>query len=701
MGVDMVRSRFAAIVVFAFVVAMTCSVRGASTAGAAGPAGGARAAGPRGTIVFASDRSGTSQIYSVRADGSRLGQLTRGSRHDTAPLFSPDGRRVLFSRDQPRRSELWVMNADGSGQRRLYASWHYEPAWSPDSRRIVFRASGDSAENADPLVILNIDSGHRVLVRGRNSGPSWSPDGRLIAFSREMLPSSRSDLVVVGSDGGRLRLIARDVGVLGWSSRGQIALATRRGIDVVGGDGRGRRPLVRSGGPYYYGFAWSPDGQHFAAVDSAWHLRAGAVAGGGARDVTPKKTLRLAAPAWSPDGRWIAVQSLRAASRFHALLVLAADGSSSRVTSRRAPYPWGSEHGPPSWRPRGATPARLGHAPVAPMASQTVSPSAFQPGSRGRIKELAADGGRVAAIVDFGGCSAVALWEPARAHVAWPQRPCAENPDVRWDEGVQGLALAGARVVWLHSAGGNYRYTDVLTARLDQPEPVVLDQEISNADSEAGSVVSDPVGQGSLLAFTVSERCDKTQPPGSADQCPAPGRKTYVVGATIWRFGGRTRCGNDGRPLCTAVAQAAGELRVLAADAGRIAARTDEAVRLFGADGNVLRDFASNANAAALSGGRLALRTADAVELYDTTSGQLTHRFPVPNTVRLEDLEGDILVTASGGTVTLRRLGDGRTTTLRTGGTARAQLDRTGLFVAGTHRVTFSPIRQILRLLGN
>ena len=56
--------------------------------------------------MLASDRSGTSQIYSVRADGAPLGELTRGSRQDRAPLFSPDGRRVLFSRDQRRQSEL-------------------------------------------------------------------------------------------------------------------------------------------------------------------------------------------------------------------------------------------------------------------------------------------------------------------------------------------------------------------------------------------------------------------------------------------------------------------------------------------------------------------------------------------------------------------------------------------------------------------
>jgi hypothetical protein len=139
---------------------------------------------------------------------------------------------------------------------------------------------------------------------------------------------------------------------------------------------------------------------------------------------------------------------------------------------------------------------------------------------------------------------------------------------------------------------------------------------------------------------------------------------------------------------------------VLAVDSGRIAARTDHGVRLLTAGGNVLRDFAVEASTAALSGKRLAVQTAEAVELYDTDSGKLAARIPVPSSARLEDLEGDILVTASGATVTLRMLGDGPTTTIHTGGTARAQLEPPGLFVAGARSVTFTPMRDVLRLLG-
>jgi hypothetical protein len=94
------------------------------------------------------------------------------------------------------------------------------------------------------------------------------------------------------------------------------------------------------------------------------------------------------------------------------------------------------------------------------------------------------------------------------------------------------------------------------------------------------------------------------------------------------------------------------------------------------------------------------VRTADAVEVYDTGSGRLTARFAAASGLRREDLDRDILVTASGGTVTLRRLGGGRTSTIQVGGIARAQLERPGLFVAGGRRVKFTPMRDVLRRLG-
>jgi hypothetical protein len=266
-------------------------------------------------------------------------------------------------------------------------------------------------------------------------------------------------------------------------------------------------------------------------------------------------------------------------------------------------------------------------------------------------------------------------------------------------EGTTEVALAGTRVAWVRTGGGNTLETILITATLARPAPIWLAQAASD-EAGAGSSAGHLAGDGALLAYTIEEHCD---PDGAVngrpeDQC-APNRKPYaVVSATVWRIGGRGRCPRN--PGCSAVATAHGELSVLAVDGGRIAAKTDDGIRLLTDAGNVLRDLPVKASAAALSGTHLAVRTADAIEVYDADSGQLTSRFPVPSGARLEDLEGDVLVTASARTVTLRRLRDGRTTTIETDGTARAQLEPPGLFVAGTRRVTFTPMQDVQGRLG-
>ena len=94
--------------------------------------------GANGKIVF-TGRASTdrfSDIYSVNPDGSGLTNLTNSAAVDERdPAWSPDGERIVFTRRSPAGdSEIWVMNADGSGQHSLgtLGIW---PAWSSDGTR--------------------------------------------------------------------------------------------------------------------------------------------------------------------------------------------------------------------------------------------------------------------------------------------------------------------------------------------------------------------------------------------------------------------------------------------------------------------------------------------------------------------------------------------------------------------------------------
>jgi hypothetical protein len=318
----------------------------------------------------------------------------------------------------------------------------------------------------------------------------------------------------------------------------------------------------------------------------------------------------------------------------------------------------------------------------------------------GPVLALAADGDRAAFIVRgrFEQCMSVMVWEPQRHRARRLQAARDCETKVRGTRtGPPAVALAGTRAVWLQMAGGNLLETVVRTATVARPTPVYL--AVGSAeDGVVGTFARPPAGDRSLLAFTIDKNC---LPGSELNPCPPGHESGGIIEAIVWRFGGKGHCPwvGPGKPVpCSPIAKADNELTVLAVDAGRIAARTARGIKLLTGAGRVVRDIAiAGVERAALSGKRLAVQTANAIELYDSDTGQLTARFPSAGGVRLEDLDRDILVTASGGTVTLRRLGDRRTSTFRVGGRGLGQLERPGLFLAGGRRVTFIPMRDVLR----
>ena len=89
----------------------------------------------KGSIVFASDRSGTLNLWIMKASGKDQRPLTKDANPDADPRFSPDGKRILYTTLRGGFPEVWVMDRDGSGAKPLAKG--SQAAWSPDGTSIV------------------------------------------------------------------------------------------------------------------------------------------------------------------------------------------------------------------------------------------------------------------------------------------------------------------------------------------------------------------------------------------------------------------------------------------------------------------------------------------------------------------------------------------------------------------------------------
>ncbi|MBI5876930.1 MAG: S9 family peptidase [Chloroflexi bacterium] len=297
-----------------------------------------------------------SNIWIVPAAGGAPAQFTSGSKSDSAPRWSPDGRWLAFLSDREGdKAQLYVMPADGGESRKLTSlpGGAGAAVWSPDGSRILFAAraytetpptdekakalwaqrpkvinhahykddgQGYTYDAVTQLFVVPAAGGEaRALTATArdNRAPAWSPDGTQIAFAR-MRDSAGAynltDIWLLDADGGNARRLTETVG-------------------------RATSPT------------WSPDSALIACYgnarsenglgDPVVHVWIAPVADGAPRMLTAaldRGAMLVAPPAatpgpiWSADGKNVTAL-IADAGNVHALRITVADSAITRVVS--------------------------------------------------------------------------------------------------------------------------------------------------------------------------------------------------------------------------------------------------------------------------------------------------------------------------------------------------------------------------------
>jgi tol-pal system beta propeller repeat protein TolB len=231
---------------------------------------------PDGTKIAFECQHPETRLCIINSDGSNRIQAPQASTRVFDPNWSPDSQKIAFA-----SRIIYVVDADGSNLTELTKFDsdidYWNPVWSPEGKRIVYKVF--DGENGD-IYTMNSDGSDQVNITSHSSwdesSPLWSKDGRYIFFVSDR--SGDNEVYRMNSDGSDVINLTNSPQTSDYlasiSPDGQKILFTVHDIDsappeidvyVMNTDGTDRKRLTKTP-DYDSSPVWSPDGKYIAFI---------------------------------------------------------------------------------------------------------------------------------------------------------------------------------------------------------------------------------------------------------------------------------------------------------------------------------------------------------------------------------------------------------------------------------------------------
>jgi TolB protein len=255
-------------------------------------------------------------------DVPRVVRITTDGALKQRPVWSPDGKQVLFSRHRAGRIGLVLFTVESREEKELTSGKlpQYDASWHPEGKRIVFTnvpqfgTQGDldvhtAVLEAGELKESNPLAGNQGKL-SHEEFPTWSPDGKRIVFTSTF--EGNQEIYTINAEGMERARLTNDPAIdahPAWSPDGtRVAFATNRWGDfeiaLMNADGSNLTRLTTSRGLDDYP-VFSPDGRSIAFTsnrDGNYEIYVISPEGTNVLNVSRNEALENF-PAWTPDGR--------------------------------------------------------------------------------------------------------------------------------------------------------------------------------------------------------------------------------------------------------------------------------------------------------------------------------------------------------------------------------------------------------------